>query len=79
MSTFKTYGVTREFGCTVYSNSGFDSHEEALLNVHKRAFKNGDWEPRELREKWWQFWRPTEHDEIELHFVNPTQEPTDDQ
>lgn len=68
MST--TYGVTRTFGTTDYGCSGMSSHEAALENVHRRAFENGDWKPRELREKWWQFWRPTEHTELEKKFIN---------
>lgn len=63
------YGVTRTFGATTYGASGFSSHEAALLNVHYRAYENGDWRPRRLRKKWWQFWRPMEHNEIEKAFL----------
>ena len=67
------YGVKREFCGVVYGASGFSSHEDALMNVHQRAFDNGDWSPRELRGKWWQFWRPTEHTDIEKAFLGEPQ------
>lgn len=61
----RIFGCTRTFGCTTYSCSGMDSREEALENVYMRAFEDGKWQPRILRTKWWQFWRPTEHNSIE--------------
>lgn len=69
MRSFTTYGVTRTFGGTTYRVEGLPSHEEALMRVHKRAFEDGNWTPPKLREKWWQFWRPREHDIIEAHFA----------
>ena len=65
-----TYGVTRTFGETTYGCEGMSSREAALLNVYERAFNDGKGKPRQLREKWWQLWRPTKHNEIESHFVN---------
>lgn len=73
-----SYGVTRTFGCTTYSCSGFSSHEEALESVHRRAFENGDWQPPKLRECWWQFWRPWEHNELEKKFVALAKEKNND-
>lgn len=63
------YGCAREFNGVGYSASGFESREAALESVYGRAFQNGDWKPRKLRAKWWQFWRPKEHNEIERKFV----------
>ena len=65
-----TYSCSRTFGNPTYSNSGFSSREEALENVYRRAYEAGDWKPRELRKYWWQFWLPTEHNEIEVLFVD---------
>lgn len=65
----RSYGCTRSFGCSTYSCDGYSSLEEAKMNVYSRAFKNGDWSPPKLREKWWQFWRPTSHTELEAHFA----------
>lgn len=62
------YGCKRTFGNTTYGVSGCDSADEALERVYRRAFENGDWRPRDLREKWWQFWRPVEHTELEQKF-----------
>lgn len=70
----KEYGCTRTFGFTTYGVSGLSSPEAALLNVYQRAFDDGNWEPRKLREKWWQFWLPTEHDDIERHFIQQANE-----
>ena len=64
-----TYGVTRTFGCTTYSCSGFSSLEDALESVHRRAYESGDWRPRRLREKWWHIWRPAVHNDIEKLFL----------
>ena len=64
------YGCKRTFGTTTYGVSGCLSAEEALEYVFRRAFENGDWRPRDLREKWWQFWRPVEHTELEQKFTD---------
>lgn len=60
-----SYGCSRTFGCATYSVSGLHSRFAAILNVHRRAFEDGLYSPPLLREKWWQFWRPTEHSEID--------------
>ena len=60
-----SYGCSRTFGSATYSVSGMPSRFSALLNVHQRAFECGDYSPPSLRETWWQFWRPTEHSEID--------------
>jgi hypothetical protein len=65
-----TYGCTRTFGEWTFTVDGMPSREAALEDVHRRAFEKGVWKPRPLREKWWQFWRPTEHTEIEKKFIN---------
>lgn len=65
-----TYGCTRTFGDWTLSVSGMPSREAALEDVYRRAFDKGVWRPRKLREKWWQFWRPTEHTEIEKKFTH---------
>ena len=64
------YGLNKTFGNTEYGVQGMHSREAAIENVHRRAFENGDWKPRNLREKWWQFWRPIEHTEIEKKFTH---------
>lgn len=48
------------------------------MDVYGRAFKNGDWSPPKLREKWWQFWRPVEHNAVEAHFAKVETEQCDD-
>lgn len=64
------YGCTRTFGDWTISNEGMPSREAAIDDVYSRAFEKGLWKPRKLRTKWWQFWRPTEHDEIEKKFTD---------
>lgn len=68
-----TYGRTLTVGDVTVSVEGFGSPEEAEFRCYEMLFEDGDWKPRELREKWWQFWRPTEHTEIEKKFVNHTE------
>ena len=63
------YGFTKSFGYKAYGVEGCRSLEEAHENVYRRAFEAGDWSPRPLRERWWQFWRPAEHTEIEKKFA----------
>lgn len=63
------YGYRKTFGIMTYGVSGCSSAEEAIEHVFRRAFENGDWQPRDLREKWWQIWRPTEHTELERKFI----------
>ncbi len=65
MSRETSYGCTRSFGSATYGVSGMQSRFDAILNVHQRAFEVGDYAPPALREKWWQFWRPTEHSNID--------------
>lgn len=63
------YGCVRTFGTTTYGVEGCSSMDEARENVYRRAFENGDWAPRKLRDRWWQFWRPTEHSTFEKKFT----------
>lgn len=74
----RSFGCTRQFGLSTYSNSGMRSLEDAHMDVYGRAFKNGDWSPPKLREKWWQFWRPVEHNAVEAHFAKVETEQCDD-
>ena len=65
----KEYGASRTFGSKTYSVSGMYSKEAAIENIYRRAFDNGDWSPPLLRARWWQFWRPVEHTELEKMFT----------
>lgn len=67
MST--TYGVTRTLGSITFTCEGYNTHEEALNAVYSQAFNAGEWSPPKLRAKWYQFWRPTEHTELEKSFL----------
>lgn len=68
-----TYGITKTFGSWTFSNHGFHSKEAALENVYQRAFEKRVWAPPLLRKKWWQFWRPVEHTDIEKKFASKAQ------
>ena len=63
------YGFRVTFYNRTYSVSGYSSELEAKLAVYGRAFEDGVWAPPRLREKWWQLWRPAQHNEIEAHFA----------
>ncbi|WP_077961685.1 hypothetical protein [Ensifer adhaerens] len=65
MSKDISFGCTQSFGSATYSVSGMSSPFAARLNVYQRAYRDGEYSPPMLREKWWQFWRPTEHSEID--------------
>jgi hypothetical protein len=69
MGAYTTYGATRSLGDCTYSVSGCSSPEEAQMNIYTRAFRDGNWAPPPLREKWWQFWRPTKYTKLEAHFA----------
>ena len=68
MSTI--YRAQRCFDNWQISYESTISMDDAIYHCHLSAFKKGDWKPRALREKWWQFWRPTEHNEIEMKIIN---------
>lgn len=72
----KTYGLRVTFHNKTYGISGCSSELEAALDVYGRAYADGAWSPPRLREKWWQVWRPTHHDEVEAHFASLEQRET---
>jgi len=69
MSSYTTYGKVRSFGTRTYRVSGFSSPEEAEFAVMAMAMDDGERAPPALRERWWQFWRPTEHTELQKKLI----------
>lgn len=70
MSGYGTFGATRILGNTTYHVIGCSSSDEAIERIMEQAYQDGNWRPRDLRTKWWQFWRPTEHTELEARFAS---------
>lgn len=63
------YRATRGFNNLSVTYESTESMEDAIYRCYLSAFQNGDWKPRTLREKWWQFWLPKEHDYIERRIL----------
>ncbi len=57
--------VSRHLGNTLYTVDGAESKEAALLDIYRDAIRDGNFVLPPLREKWWQFWRPTEYTDFE--------------
>ena len=53
----------------LYTHDSCVSFEDSESLGYQDALKDG-WVPETLREKWWQFWRPTEHSPAILAALN---------
>lgn len=65
----RSYTDIRVFSNTKYTSESTLSMEQAKFNNFKLAYEDGNWKPRKLREKWWQIFRPVEHNEIEIKIL----------
>ena len=63
------YRATISFSTWRITYESHKSMDDAIYHCHRQAHEKGEWEPRKLREKWWQIFRPKEHNEIEKRFL----------
>ena len=66
---YTSYGCTKTLGNATYGVTGYPSAEEAEVAVHMLAYRDGNYHIPKLRDRWWQFWRPDVHSELDLRII----------
>ncbi|MBO6755455.1 MAG: hypothetical protein JJ902_03960 [Roseibium sp.] len=60
-----TYMFILRINGAEFSSEGHKTLLDAKVSCYRMAFEYRAWRPAKLREAWWQFWRPAEHNVIE--------------